>query len=102
MFSNYLGMTVHWLDKNLRRKKAILCCREIKTSLTHDVIATVVGDVLSEYNILDKTVCVTTDNGSNFIKAFEYVFCYFTTLSKNGKIFYFYISVQVDWNKMNK
>lgn len=45
----------------------------LQISLSYKVIANVIGEVLDEFNISTKTVCVTTDNGSNFLKAFRWV-----------------------------
>ncbi len=35
------------------------------------LLASAMNDIHSEYEIRDKVVCTTTDNGSNFLKAFR-------------------------------
>jgi len=57
----YLGVTVHWIANALRRMKG---------SHTYDVIAAALDDLHAEYGIGRKIVRTTTDNGSNFVKAF--------------------------------
>ena len=64
-------MTVHWLDATLERKSAMLCCRRLKGRHTYDVLAEAIAEVLKEFDISDKVVRITTDNGSNFRKAFR-------------------------------
>ena len=67
-------MTAHWLDANLQRMTAVLCCKELSVKHTFDVVARAMWEVHCSYNIEGKLVCTTTDNGSNFVKAFkEYV-----------------------------
>ena len=71
---SFLGMTAHWLDANLQRMTAVLCCKELSVKHTFDVVARAMWEVHCSYNIEGKLVCTTTDNGSNFVKAFkEYV-----------------------------
>lgn len=73
-------MTIHWLDPNtLKRHSAGIACRRLHGKHTYDVLAEAIKSVLSEYQILDKTLHCITDNATNFAKAFRYV-NFFTTI----------------------
>ncbi len=69
----FLGATVHWLDPvTLARKSACLGLRRIKGSHTHDVLAASLAQIHSDFGLsVEKITCTVTDNGSNFVKAFE-------------------------------
>lgn len=68
---SYLGMTVHWINPTTRaREHAVLVCRRLKGSHTFDVLAEVMTEVHSKFSLQDKVTRTTTDNGSNFVKAF--------------------------------
>ena len=49
----------------------MLCWRRLKGEHTYDVLAKAIDEVLKEFDISDKVVRITTDNGSNFRKAFR-------------------------------
>ena len=53
---------------------AVLCCRKMLGSVTYDVLARTIEEILLDFQILEKCTAVVTDNGSNFVKAFEYVY----------------------------
>ena len=62
-------MTVHWIDgDNMQRKKA---CRRLKGRYTYDVLANTIQKIHWEFEIDGKVCMTTTDNGSNFVKAFR-------------------------------
>lgn len=50
----YLGVIAHWIDPNTLKREVVLCVKRITESHTYDVFS---GE--------------TTDNGSNFVKAFR-------------------------------
>lgn len=65
-------MTVHWIDRtSLRRESAILACKRVIGRHTYDVIAKEIQNILLDYRIQNKVRRITTDNGSNFVKAFK-------------------------------
>lgn len=69
---SYMGVTLHWLSRDtLERKKAALACRRIRGRHTYDVIGQKIEDIHSAYGIGNKVVATVTDNGSNFVKAFQ-------------------------------
>lgn len=69
---SFLGITAHWLDSSsFKRHSVALACRQLKGSHTFDVLAGALNDIHLEYEIREKIVRTTTDNGSNFIKAFR-------------------------------
>ena len=68
---SYLGETVHWFDEQLNRKSACLAIRRIIGSHSHDVLAKMLESIHVQYHIVEKISVVTTDNGSNFLKAFR-------------------------------
>ena len=69
---SYIGVTAHWLDtETQQRKSCVLACHCLKGSHTYDVLAAQLEDVHTEFEIRLKVVMTTTDNGSNFIKAFS-------------------------------
>ncbi|KAJ7983865.1 hypothetical protein DPEC_G00370420 [Dallia pectoralis] len=68
----FIGVTAHWIDSaTLQRCCAALACKQLKGSHTFSALASALNDIHVEYNIRKKIVCTTTDNGSNFIKAFR-------------------------------
>ena len=67
---NFFGLTVDWINSDFERESTALACRRLKSSHTFDVLACATDDIHSEYNINDKVITTTTDNGANFVKAF--------------------------------
>ena len=68
----YIGMTAHWIEQNsLERQKSVLACKRLHGAHTYDVLAKNMDDVFWDYDIEGKLACTTTDNGSNFVKAFK-------------------------------
>ncbi|KAG0704882.1 hypothetical protein GWK47_024615 [Chionoecetes opilio] len=69
---SFLGMTAHWIDpSNLGRQKAVLACKELPATHSCDVLANTVLEVHHKFHIEAKVTSVTTDNASNFVKAFK-------------------------------
>ena len=68
---DYMGMTGHWLaieNDCVVRKSAVLVCKQVTGSLTHNVLANEINAVHNKFNIEAKCVSTTTDNGRNFVK----------------------------------
>ena len=73
-FSAYLGVTLHWLHpETFKREMVVLACIRLHESITYSVIAEHLHKLFQKYDVLEKTLTVTTDNGSNFVKAFRFV-----------------------------
>ena len=69
---SYLGVTAHWIDYvTLGRVSAALACRRLRRSHPFMALASALESVQRDYGISRSVVMTTTDNGSNFIKAFS-------------------------------
>ncbi|XP_039869317.1 uncharacterized protein LOC120722387 [Simochromis diagramma] len=69
---SYMGVMLHWISRTtLERHKVALACRRIRGRHTYDVIGTEIENIHSSYGLLNKVVATVTDNGSNFVKAFQ-------------------------------
>lgn len=67
-----MGVCVRYIDPNtLERKYHLLAARRMKGSHTYDKIAKILNEINTEYKIEDKILSTTTDNASNFDKAFR-------------------------------
>ncbi|XP_071573305.1 uncharacterized protein [Temnothorax nylanderi] len=68
---SFFGVTVHWIDcDTLQRKSAALSCCRIQGKHKYDLIASTLESIHIKYKIDLKVCSTTTDNGSNFVKAF--------------------------------
>ena len=67
-------MTIHWIDpESLSRKRSVLACDRLQGVQSYDVIAKKMCHVHWNFAIESKVTKTTTDNGSNFVKAFRLV-----------------------------
>ncbi|XP_056453390.1 uncharacterized protein LOC130388084 [Gadus chalcogrammus] len=68
----FIGVTAHWFNpQTMQRSCAALACKQLKGSHTFYALAGALNDIHTEFNIREKIVRTTTDNGSNFLKAFR-------------------------------
>ena len=71
-YRSFLGVTAHWINENnLKRKQRVLKCMRLIGSHTYDVLAKALDAVHCDFGIEEKVIKTTTDNGSNFVKAFK-------------------------------
>lgn len=69
---SYLGVTVHWIEKDsLDRQSKLLCCRRFMSPHDHVRIAEMLSDIYKEFRITHKVFATVTDNASNFSAAFK-------------------------------
>ncbi|XP_063380400.1 uncharacterized protein LOC134667023 [Cydia fagiglandana] len=70
---SFLGVTAHWINEaTLERMSCVLSFNRFKGSHTYDKIAEMLFEVQSDFRLAhDQMISTTTDNGSNFVKAFR-------------------------------
>ena len=69
---SFIGVTGHWIEtETLQRKSCVLAFRRLTGRHTFDVLASQLEDIHTEFEIRSKVRKTTTDNGSNFVKAFS-------------------------------
>ena len=68
---SFLGVTAHWLNKkSMKRKPAALACRRLTGKHDYLLLGKEICKVHDQFEITENVVGTTTDNGSNFVKAF--------------------------------
>lgn len=68
----FIGLTVHWIDPNtIERRWAALSCERLLGSHTYVALTGAISSVHTKFGITNKVVSTTTDNASNFGKAFR-------------------------------
>lgn len=69
---SFMGVTAHWIDEDNKRISVALACKHFKGEHTHDRIASMLQGIHEEFGLTcSKVVATVTDNGRNFVKAFE-------------------------------
>lgn len=63
----FLGITMHYITNNWTMKKCLLDFISIEGSHSAALILTKLTDVLQEFNISNRIISLTTDNGSNML-----------------------------------
>lgn len=68
----FIGVTAHWFNpQTMDRSCAALACKRLKGSHTFFALASTLNEIHTDFGIREKIVRTTTDNGSNFLKAFR-------------------------------
>ncbi|GES95196.1 zinc finger BED domain-containing protein 1-like [Rhizophagus clarus] len=65
----YLGLTIHYVDENWTLQRFLLNIIPFKTRHTGINMATVINNVLCEFNLVSKALALTTDNESAMLTA---------------------------------
>ena len=69
---SFVGVTAHWIDPHtMKQLWAALSCERLQGSHTYDVLAGALSSIHIKFGISKKVVSTTTDNASNFVKAFR-------------------------------
>lgn len=69
---SFMGVTLHWLDDNLKRVSVAIACQRFPGVHNYKAIAEILDAIYSKYGIKNEQIIATvTDNGSNFVKAFK-------------------------------
>lgn len=69
---SFFGYTCHWLGDDLQFKSAALACKRFSGTHSFDRIAEIIKIINKEFGLTsNKLTSVTTDNASNFVKAFK-------------------------------
>lgn len=69
---SFMGITAHWIDPvTFKRHVATLSCDRFTFPHTNDRIAEHLQIMCHSYEIDEKIIATTTDNASNFVKAFR-------------------------------
>ncbi len=67
--SGYIGVTCSFIDNNFDICEAILAVQYVPYPHTSENICKVLRDIISNWNLTGKVFTMTTDNGSNMVKA---------------------------------
>lgn len=68
----FIGVTAHWFDpQTMQRSCVALACKQLKGPHSFSALAGALNDIHTEFDIREKIVRTTTDNGANFLKAFR-------------------------------
>lgn len=65
----YLGITCHWISNEYQPQEALLSLVHIPYPHTSEVISKKLQEIIFSWKLEEKVICITTDSGSNFIKA---------------------------------
>ncbi|CAH2093103.1 unnamed protein product [Euphydryas editha] len=69
---SFIGVTVHWIKNDSRRASVALACQRFKGVHIYDRLSEFIQEINADYNLYsNKIVASVTDNGSNFVKAFQ-------------------------------
>jgi hypothetical protein len=69
---SFLGVTIHWLNKELVRESAVLTVQRFKGLHDFEKITEMLLQIFAKFRLdKEKISCIVTDNGSNFVKAFK-------------------------------
>ena len=65
----YIGITCSFINKEFELQEIMLACQYLEYPHTSKNIAQTILDLISEWGLEKKFICITTDNGSNMVAA---------------------------------
>jgi hypothetical protein len=65
----YLGLTATWINQNFEIVDVLLKICYLPSPHTADVIANTIKNIIQEWEIEDRVITITTDNGANMVAA---------------------------------
>ena len=65
----YIGVTCSFINKEFELQEIMLACQCIEYPNTNRNIARTILNLISEWGLEEKFICITTDNGSNMVAA---------------------------------
>ena len=65
----YIGITCSWLAEDFTPKEALLSLGHVPYPHTGEVISDLLYDCFEKWNFVNRNITITTDNGSNILKA---------------------------------
>lgn len=68
---SYLGVTLHYIDQSFKRVSKLVSCARFKGVHSGGNIASELQAIVHEFGLENKVVASVTDNGSNFVRAFN-------------------------------
>lgn len=90
---SFMGVTAHWIDPvTYERQIATISCNRFTFPHTNERIAENLQIVCDSYEVREKIIATTTDNASNFLKAFR----------EFGVTFERDFPEDQEWNKLNE
>ena len=69
----YVGVNIHYIDKNWKRVKINLGCKRFDESHTGEALAGFISDLTNNWNIYEKIYVVVTDSASNMKTMFNFL-----------------------------
>jgi uncharacterized Zn-finger protein len=69
----YICVTAHFIEGDWNLRECVLAMKEVPQSQTFDVIVKLIRDVINDFNLTEKIVSITTDEGGNFLKAVDHL-----------------------------
>jgi len=65
----FVGVTCTWISKEFEFKEALILIKQINYPHTGEKICDILFDTIKNWKLESKITCITSDNGSNMIKA---------------------------------
>ena len=66
--ASFLAVTAHWIDDNWEQKDVTLGFEHLKGSHTGEALMQAFIKVVERFNLQQKIISITSDNGSNVLK----------------------------------